>query len=70
MDIQKLKVQEGDIVIITYGENVDVDMANKHFNEISKPFHEKGVGTIANMENVITSIKIISSSEEEVFPFR
>lgn len=59
MDIQNLNVNYGDIVILTYSENADLDAINTHYEAVKSILNSKGAIVIANREDLVTGIQVI-----------
>jgi hypothetical protein len=68
MDIQKLNIDYGDIVILTYSDQMDMDAINTHYNAIKEVIKSKGGIVVPNREDLLTGIQIIK--EEEGYPFQ
>jgi hypothetical protein len=68
MDIQKLNIDYGDIVILTYSDQMDIDAINTHYNTVKEVIKSKGGIVIANREDLLIGIQIIK--EEEGYPFQ
>ena len=69
MDMQVLNIDYGDIVILTYSEELDVDTINKHFDMIKELIHSKGAIAVANRKDFITGIQVIKEGDGG-YPFR
>ena len=69
MNIQNLSIDYGDIVILTYDENLDVDTINKHFDMIKDIISSKGATVIANRKDFITDTQVIKEGNGG-YPFR
>ena len=68
MDIQRLDVNDGDIIILTYGGEIDVDSINTHYNQTRKAIQEKyNCVVIANHTDFIQDVTVLTG---EVLPFR
>ena len=70
MDIRKLDINDGNIIVLTYGDEVDVDSINTHYNQVRKAIQTKyDCIVIANRTDFIQNITILKG-DSEVFPFR
>lgn len=69
MDMQVLNIDYGDIVILTYNEELDVDTINKHFNMIKELINSKGAIAVANRKDFITGIQVIKEGDGG-YPFK
>ena len=68
MDIQKLDINDGDVIILTYSDEIDIDSINTHYNQTQKAIQEKyDCIVIANRTDFIQDVTILTG---EVFPFR
>ena len=70
MDIQKLDINDGDIIILTYGDDIDVDSINTHYNQVRETIQTKyDCIVVANRTDFIQDITVLKG-DGEVFPFR
>ena len=70
MDIRKLDIADGDVVFLTYGDEIDVDSINTHYNQVKDALQTKyDCIVIANRIDFIQDITILKNNGE-VLPFR
>lgn len=69
MDMQVLNMNYGDIVFLTYNEELDIDTINKHFNMVKGIIESKGAIAVANRKDFITGIQVIKEGDGG-YPFR
>lgn len=70
MDIQKLDIEYGDVVVLTYGDTLDLDEINTHYEAIKDLLHNQfGCIVIPNRIDFIKDITIIKD-ENGGLPFR
>lgn len=69
MEMQVLNIDYGDIVILTYNEELDVDAINKHFDMIKELIHSKGAIAVANRKDFVTGIQVIKEGDGG-YPFK
>ena len=70
MDIRKLDIHDGDIIILTYGDELDVDEINIHYEACRKAIQARyDCIVIANRTDFIQEITVLKSNSE-VLPFR
>jgi hypothetical protein len=70
MDVKILNVEYGDVVVLTYDEDIDIDAANAHYTAVKDLLHETyGCVVVANREDLLRNITIIKN-DGEVLPFR
>ena len=68
MDIRKLDINDGDIIILTYGDEIDVDSINTHYNQVREAIQTKyDCIVVANRTDFIQDITVLAG---EVLPFR
>lgn len=68
MDIQKLDINDGDIIILTYGGEIDVDSINTHYNQTREAIQARyDCIVVANHADFIQDITVLTG---EVLPFR
>ena len=68
MDIRKLDINDGDVIILTYGDDIDVDSINTHYNQVREAIQTKyDCIIIANRTDFIQDITMLTG---EVLPFR
>ena len=68
MDIRKLDVNDGDIIVLTYGGELDIDTINTHYNQAREAIQSKyNCTVIANHTELIQDITVLTG---EVLPFR
>ena len=68
MDIRKLDVNNGDIIILTYGGELDIDTINTHYNQVREAIQsEYDCIVIANHIDLIQDVTVLKG---EVLPFR
>ena len=70
MDIRKLDINDGDVIILTYGDELDVDEINTHYNQVREAIQTRyDCIVIANRIDFIQDITVLKN-DSEVFPFR
>ena len=68
MDIRKLDINDGDIIILTYGDEIDVDSINTHYNQVREAIQTRyDCIIVANRTDFIQDITVLTG---EVLPFR
>ena len=68
MDIRKLDINDGDIIVLTYGDELDLDSINTHYNQVREAIQTKyDCIVIANHIDLIQDITVLTG---EVLPFR
>ena len=68
MDIRKLDINDGDIIILTYGDEIDVDSINTHYNQVREAIQTKyDCIVVANRTDFIQDVTVLAG---EVLPFR
>lgn len=68
MDIRKLDINDGDIIILTYSDEIDIDGINVHYNKVREAIQARYDCTvIANRTDFIQDITVLTG---EVLPFR
>ena len=70
MDIRKLDINNGDIIVLTYGDEIDVDLINTHYNQVREAIQTRyDCIVIANRTDFIQEITVLKG-DGEVLPFR
>ena len=70
MDIRKLDINDGDIIVLTYGDEIDVDIINTHYNQVREAIQTKyDCIVVANRTDFIQEITVLKG-DSEVLPFR
>ena len=70
MDIRKLDINDGDIIVLTYGDELDVDEINTHYEACRKAIQTRyNCIVIANRTDFIQDITVLKG-DSEVLPFR
>lgn len=70
MDIQKLDIHDGDVIVITYNDELDADTINSHYEALAAALNTKyDCIVIANHTDFMKNITILSS-ENGGLPFR
>lgn len=70
MDIQKLDIHDGDVIVVTYNEKLDVDTINNHYDALTAAINTKyDCIVIANRTDFMKNITVLSS-ENGGLPFR
>ena len=68
MDIRKLDINDGDIIVLTYGDEIDVDSINTHYNQVKEAIQTRyDCIVIANRSDFIQDVTVLTG---EVLPFR
>ena len=68
MDIRKLDINDGDIIILTYGDEIDVDSINTHYNQVREAIQTRyDCIVVANRTDFVQDITVLTG---EVLPFR
>ena len=70
MDIRKLDINDGDIIVLTYGDEIDVDSINTHYNQVREAIQTRyDCIVVANRTDFIQEITVLKG-DSEVLPFR
>jgi hypothetical protein len=70
MDIQKLDIHDGDVIVVTYNDELDADTINSHYEALAAALNTKyDCIVIANHTDFMKNITILSS-ENGGLPFR
>lgn len=70
MDIQKLNIADGDVIFLTYNDELDLDSINTHYECCKTAIQAKyDCVIIANRTDFIQDIAVLKG-DGEVLPFR
>ena len=70
MDIQQLDIADGDVIFLTYNDELDVDVINTHYERCRLAIQAKyDCIVIANRTDFIEDITVLKG-DGEVLPFR
>lgn len=70
MDIQQLNIADGDVIFLTYSDELDVDSINTHYEHCKTAIQTKyDCIVVANRTDFIQDITVLKG-DGEVLPFR